>query len=148
MTKGPTVKLPKLKFLKKAKSRGSSRSASPTATPTNPQDYSVTPEISTTQANSPTQAQIGLIESLIPYMIRRKAQREARKQRHGDGGSESQPSEVQEQTIEQQQFDEESKQEEDNCQGEDDQYQECLRMNSENCKLMYDVLMQCQNKFY
>lgn len=152
MTKGPPIKLPKLKFKGKSKSRGSSRSASPQSaspTQTNPQEYSVTPVISETQANSPQQAQISILEYVVPHMISQKLRRASR-QPAQEEHSESQPSEVQEQTIQEadgQQSDEERKQE-GNCEWEDSQYQECLRKNSENCQLMYDVLIKCQSKFY
>jgi len=157
MPKGPPIKLPKLKFPKlrfkrRTRSRSSSRSASPQSTSlarTNPQEYSVTPVNSTTQANSPQHLQIMLLEFKLYRGILRNSLRGLTEVITRREYPQRQAIEVQNQTIQEadyQQFDKERNQG-DNCEWEDSQYQECLRKNSENCKLMFEILKNCQNRF-
>ncbi len=147
MPKGPPLKLPKLKFPKfkfrsKSTSRGSSRSASPTPIKTNPQEYSVTPINSTSQANSPQQLHLMMIEFKLYRGIFRGSFEGLAGVAERIETPQSQPSEFQGQTIQQAE-----NQEEDSCEGKNSQYQECMRRNSENCQLMFEILRTCQNKF-
>lgn len=106
MPKGPSLKLPKLKFpkfkfLRKFRSRGSSRSASSIPIKTNPQEYSVTPINSTTQANSPQQLHLMLMEFKLYRAILGNGSRGLSEIATVRESPQRQPSAFHEQTIQQ-----------------------------------------------